>query len=124
MYWIENAHLRGPAAASNVACAVTCKDTGSCSTLSKHEQEQGCISPYCAPFRFEASTENWAEQYRLYYQSSVSRSLLAQAQSACLSVLEKQQGTMPDPWRRGLPDMGSYRRSRWDSCGQRECKPW
>lgn len=124
MYWVENAHLVGPAASSNVACAVTCKDTSSCLSLSMVEREQGCISPYCAPFRFEASTENWAEQYRLYYQSSVSRSLLAEAGSACLPVLQKQQGTTPDPWQRGLPDMASYRRSRWDSCGQRECKPW
>jgi hypothetical protein len=124
MYWVENAHLQGPAASSNVPCARTCKDTGSCLSLSMVEREQGCISPYCVPFRFESSTENWAEQYRLYYQSSVSRSLLSEAGSACLPVLQKQQGTTPDPWQRGLPDMTSYRRSRWDSCGQRECRPW
>lgn len=124
MYWVANAHLSGPAASSNVSCARTCKDTGNCLRLTPGEREQGCISPYCAPFRFESSTENWAEQYRLYYQSSVSRSLLSEAGSGCLPVLLEQQGTTPDPWQRGLPDMTSYRRSRWDSCGQRECKPW
>ena len=124
MYGVENAHLLGPAASSNVPCAVTCGDTSSCLSLSMAERERGCISPYCTPFRFESSTENWAEQYRLYYQSSVSRSLLLEAQSACLPVLQRQQGTTLDPWKRGLPDMAAYRRSRWDSCGQRECKAW
>ncbi len=124
MYWIENAQLLGPAAASNIPCAMTCKDTGNCPKLPRSDREQNCMSPYCAPFHFQSSTENWAEQYRLFYQSSVSRSLLARAGSACLPVLKHEQDATPPPWQRGLPDIETYRPSHWDSCGGRACKPW
>lgn len=124
MYWIANAGLQGPEAAVNVACAGTCKDRGDCGKLPPSERERGCVSPYCAPFRFETSTENWAEQYRLFYQSAASRTLLKQAGGGCLSLLEQEQGDVPPPWERGLPDIASYHASRWDSCGGRACKGW
>ncbi len=122
MYWIANAHLSGPEAASNVQCAATCKDRGDCSSLTKAAREAGCVSPYCAPFRFESSTENWAEQYRLFFQSSASKQALGRAGAGCLSLLMRD--SVPPPWERGLPDIKSYRRSLWDSCGGRACKGW
>jgi len=79
MYWVANAHLTGPEAASNTECATTCKDRGDCHKLEPAARETGCVSPYCAPFRFESSTENWAEQYRLFFQSSASRKALERA---------------------------------------------
>ena len=124
MYWIANAHLTGPEAASNVACAATCKDRGDCRTLDKTAREVGCVSPYCAPFRFESSTENWAEQYRLFFQSSASRKVLEQASGGCLSLLSEAAEPLGAPWERGLPDISSYRKSLWDSCGGRACKAW
>lgn len=124
MYWIPNAHLTGPEAASNVECANTCKDRGDCRELGKAERERGCVSPYCSPFRFEASTENWAEQYRLYYQSGASRRLLTRAGAGCLTLLARGEEELPPPWQRGLPDIATYRRSLWDSCGGRACKAW
>lgn len=122
MYWIANAHLAGPEAASNVECATTCKDRGDCGSLDKAGREAGCVSPYCAPFRFESSTENWAEQYRLFFQSSASRQALQRAGGRCLPLLARD--AEPPPWERGLPDIPSYRRSLWDSCGGRACKAW
>jgi len=124
MYWIANAHLTGPEAASNVACAATCKDRGDCRTLDKTAREVGCVSPYCTPFRFESSTENWAEQYRLFFQSSASRKALEQARGGCLSLLNEAAEPLGAPWERGLPDISSYRKSLWDSCGGRACKAW
>ena len=124
MYWIANAHLTGPEAASNVACAATCKDRGDCRTLDKAAREAGCVSPYCAPFRFESSTENWAEQYRLFFQSSASRKALEQAKGSCSALLGEDAEQLGAPWERGLPDIPSYRKSLWDSCGGRACKAW
>lgn len=124
MYWIANAHLAGPEAASNVECAATCKDRGDCGTLQKADREVGCVSPYCAPFRFESSTENWAEQYRLFFQSSASKRALERAAGGCLPLLTRDSEQLPPPWDRGLPDIPSYRRSLWDSCGGRACKAW
>lgn len=124
MYWIANAHLAGPEAASNVACATTCKDRGDCDAQGKAGRETGCVSPYCAPFRFESSTENWAEQYRLFFQSSSSKSALERAGGGCLLQLAHDAEPLPLPWDRGLPDIPTYRRSLWDSCGGRACKAW
>ncbi|HEU5072909.1 MAG TPA: hypothetical protein VFU02_02025 [Polyangiaceae bacterium] len=124
MYWIANAHLAGPEAASNVECAATCKDRGDCRELDEAAREAGCVSPYCAPFRFESSTENWAEQYRLFFQSSASQRALERARGGCLSWLTRDAKSLPAPWERGLPDISSYRRSLWDSCGGRACKSW
>lgn len=124
MYRVANAGLEGPEASANLACARTCKDRRDCEKLPAAARELGCVSPYCAPFRFETSTENWAEQYRLYYQSSTSRALLGRAGVGCLSLLEAQQRDLPAPWERGLPDIASYHPSRWDSCGGRACKGW
>ena len=124
MYWVPNAHLVGPEAASNVACATTCKDRDDCRTLDQAARETGCVSPYCAPFRFESSTENWAEQYRLFFQSSASRKALERAAGGCLSLLARDAAELPPPWERGLPDISTYRRSLWDSCGGRACKAW
>lgn len=112
-------------------CARTCSDEGSCAKIPIEERERPCISPYCRPFKYMASTENWAEQYRFFYQSSLTRELLARAavgSSNCLPVLEKHDIGHDDgqvaPWLRGLPNMDEFRPSRWDSCGGKACKPW
>jgi hypothetical protein len=107
------------------ACALTCADT-SCDGLEPREREAGCISPYCKPFQFSGSTENWAEQYRFYYQSSTTRELLAHAPQSCSATLaEKNQlGGEPfaAPWQQGLPDLPSFNPSRWQSCAGQACK--
>lgn len=112
-------------------CARTCSDDGTCAQISVEERERPCISPYCRPFRYMASTENWAEQYRFFYQSSRTRDLLEEAASGapnCFQVLEQhdatQDGRRIAPWLRGLPNMDAFRPSRWDSCGGQACKPW
>lgn len=111
-------------------------DDGSCSKLSKSQRELPCISPYCRPFKYMPSTENWAEQYRFFYQSSTTRDLLAVAglgAANCLQVLQSHDAPTVDnsptdealpPWRRGLPDIVNFHPSRWDSCGGRACKAW
>lgn len=128
MYNIVNAARVGRARAVVPKCAETCIDTGTCSDSSQ-ASEAGCITPYCTPFRFRTSTENWAEQYRFYYQSAATRGLLESARAGCLGVLAELEQRSPDgaleaPWERGLPDGPRYRRSLWTSCGGRACKPW
>lgn len=102
-------------------CAVMCGDRGDCARLSPSERERGCVSPYCMPFKVAVGTENWAEQYRLYFQGAAARDALEASGAGCLSVLrELTRGDAP-PWAHG-PDGGAYRRSRWESCGGRACK--
>jgi hypothetical protein len=107
-------------------CAWICGDRGGCGALPPSERESGCISPYCMPFRFQGGAENWAEQYRFYYQGSASRALLSRAGAGCLDVLASQDAGDPHaaPWDHGLPDLPSFRQSLWDSCGGRPCKAW
>jgi hypothetical protein len=125
LYGEINAERRGVMATENAACASTCKELRTCAKLAPAERELGCISPYCAPFRFEVSTENWAEQYRFYYQSSETRALLTAAASACVAVLAAiGEPQFAAPWERNLPDPRPFRPSLWDSCGGRACKPW
>jgi hypothetical protein len=108
-------------------CARTCgdEDTG-CKALSKAEREHNCISPYCRPHGYPGSTENWAEQYRFYYQSSHTRALLLAAGSLCLGVLAGLDAWPPEArgWPFALPDPQQFRPSRWDSCGGHACKRW
>lgn len=117
-----------PANEAVPACAKVCGDNGGCKTLSDEAKEQGCISAYCMPFRFETGTENWAEQYRFYYQSALTRSLLSASKSACFSVLDDPASGInagrPAPWSDGLTDITTFRRTRWKSCGERQCKPF
>jgi hypothetical protein len=123
-------HRINPAAdpLSAPVCAWTCADSGTCSQLGARAREDGCVSPYCSPFGFPGSTENWAEQYRFHYQSAATRALLAGAGSGCAAVLAGQDGACEErstpPWHRGLPDIQRFRRSLWDSCGGRACKPF
>lgn len=121
MYGRVNAGMQGVAAASAPACAATCGDRGDCDALGATEREAGCVSPYCMPFRFRTGTENFAEQYRFFYQGSRTRGLLATGAAGCLAVLEADNAGGA-PWQRGLPDMTTFRRSVWDSCGGRACK--
>jgi hypothetical protein len=75
------------------------------------------------PFQFPASTENWAEQYRFYFQSSRTRQLLKDANAGCLQLLhEHDHGSAP--WLSGKPDVPDFRRSLWQSCGGKACKGW
>ncbi|HZO13047.1 MAG TPA: hypothetical protein VFB62_07305 [Polyangiaceae bacterium] len=105
-------------------CAQTCGDRGGCADLPPAEREAGCISPYCMPFRFRGSAENWAEQYRFYYQGSASRALLGRATHSCLELLVAEDTEHKAPWDDGLPDVATFRPSLWASCGMRPCKPW
>lgn len=109
-------------------CARTCGDAGNCQALKAAEREASCVTPYCMPFKFQVGTENWAEQYRFHYQSSTTRSLLREAQSNCAALLAEQDASDVEahraPWERGLPDISVFRRSLWDSCGGKACKPW
>ncbi len=126
MYGWVNAPLVGPFASDTPDCAKTCADTGDCAKLSPKEREQPCVSPYCVPFGFPASTENWAEQYRLYYQSAETRRLLEETAAGCLDVLRKHDAPEGEPrsapWERGLPNGERYTRSRWKSCAGTACK--
>ena len=123
-YAIVNEALVGPEAADAPPCARTCVENGGCKGLSLGKREQGCVSPYCTPFRFESNLENWAEQYRFYYQSSETRTLLESAGAGCIDMLRGIDGGDAPPWARGLPDAAPHRPSRWTSCGGRACKAW
>lgn len=122
MYQVINGERADP---SVPPCARTCADSGSCSALPLLERESGCISPYCKPFRLPGSAENFAEQYRFYYQSPVTRALLRRAGAGCVGVLSAQDELgvepHPAPWDLGLP-AGRYRPSLWKSCQWRACK--
>lgn len=115
-----------PGAVTLPPCARTCTESNTCDRLPPVEREKGCVSPYCMPFRVKTSTENWAEQYRFYYQSSTTRALLARTGAGCLPVLSAQDShaDLPHapPWELGLPDITTFRPSRWTSCGGRPCK--
>ena len=106
-------------------CAAVCGDRpGGCRGLSDAAREDGCISAYCTPFKYETGTENWAEHFRLFFQSALTRRLLTQAKSPCAAELEKLADGVKAPWENGLPDMATFHRSRWKSCGERACKPF
>lgn len=113
--------------AATPECASSCGDLDAgCTGLTKTQKEAGCISPYCRPHRFPGSTENWAELYRFFYQSSHTRTLLSKAGAHCLELLA-QHDEWPNAvgtWPFGLPDDDVFRPSRWDSCGGRACKGW
>jgi hypothetical protein len=112
---------------STPECARTCADT-SCQALSPAEREAGCVSPYCRPFQFPGSTENWAEQYRFYYQSAATRALLAALPTSCFALLEQKNALDGRPlapaWQRGFPDVPRFEPSRWQSCSGKACKPF
>lgn len=110
------------------ACARNCGDLKTCGRIPQLEREANCISPYCMPFDAPAGTENWAEQYRFYYQSSITRSLLERANLDCRQVLAALETDAQEPhwapWEQGLPDIPDFRRSLWESCGGQACKAW
>jgi hypothetical protein len=119
-------HLVNPSSAieETPRCARVCGDEGGCRALPQEERERGCVSPYCMAFKFDAGTENWAEQYRLYFQSKTTRGLLESEHATCFGVLDGEalnDGRKP-PWEAGLPDIPSFRRSLWKSCGEKPCK--
>lgn len=107
------------------ACAKVCGDQkGGCRGMLAEVRERGCISAYCMPFQFETGTENWAEMFRLYYQSKATRALLSDAGGACLGTLDTINDRLPAPWERGLPDIHKFHKSLWASCNERPCKGW
>lgn len=124
MYNVVNAELIGPEATDCPECARTCVERGGCEGLAGRARERGCVSPYCAPFRFRSNVENWAEQYRFFYQGSGTRALLGKAGAGCVAQLEGLEGDIGPPWSRNLPDAAPHRPSRWNSCGGRACKAW
>ena len=108
-------------------CAKMCGDRGGCDELEPAAKEAGCISPYCMPFTLETGTENWAEQYRFYYQSQKTRTLVRGA-GGCQRLLvaedKKASPVHPAPWEVGLPDIPKFQKSVWESCDNRQCKPF
>lgn len=116
-----------PANEAAPRCARVCGDNGGCKGLLAREREKGCISAYCMPFQYETGTENWAEQYRLYYQSKLTRSLVAE-HGACFQTLDDPTSgindNLPPPWERALPDITRFEKTRWASCGEQPCKPY
>jgi hypothetical protein len=123
MYHLVNRPAQGVDATAAPSCAHTCGETQNCAALRPSEREQNCISPYCMPFKFPASTENWAEQYRFYFQSSRTRHLLQEANARCLGLLHEHDHESA-PWLSGKPDMTDFHRSMWQSCGGKACKGW
>jgi hypothetical protein len=109
-------------------CAKMCGDLGGCKGLSPSQKELNCLSPYCMPFKVATGTENWAEQYRFFYQSSTTRSILQQTTGSCFKQLNDQKqginGTFPPPWEQSLPDIITFRKSLWKSCKLKACKPF
>ena len=125
MYRLVNARFKGPAATSAPACAEANAKTTGQGPRALAELEAGCVSPYCRSFQFDARTENWAEQYRFYFQSSAARDALARSRASCLPLLQQlEPAPSPAPWQRGLPDSNAFRKSRWQSCNGRSCKAW
>jgi hypothetical protein len=128
MYNLVNAAFHGPAATNAPLCAEACsKPRGkqrTCAGQSQRELEVGCVSPYCRSFQFEARTENWAEQYRFYYQSSGTRAAVASGERTCHELLKQIENGAPAPWERALPDSTAFKKSLWASCGGRACKRW
>jgi hypothetical protein len=122
MYGLVNRRHRGPAATSPPACAAECPGVESCVRRTPLELEAGCVTPYCQPFSFDTRTENWAEQYRLYFQSSAARAAMARASATCLPLLRELDGAGSAPWQRGFADSSHFRPSRWRSCGGTACK--
>jgi hypothetical protein len=114
-----------PASEAVPPCARICGDRpGGCKGYLQVKKEEGCVSAYCMPFKFETGTENWAEEYRFYFQSSLTRDLLAEAGPPCHEELQKLDEGVVAPWKRGLPDIARFERTRWRSCGDRACKRW
>jgi hypothetical protein len=113
-----------PALQEAPPCAHMCGDRpGGCKGLDDKRREESCASPYCMPFKFQTGTENWAEQYRLFFQSKATRDTLSRQRDTCSATLDKLTEGQAAPWERGLPDIGHYRKSRWKSCGDKPCKP-
>jgi hypothetical protein len=110
-------------------CAAMCGDLGTCGKLGAREREAPCVTAYCRGFEHASGTENWAEMYRWYYQGAETRGRLASRFAACFEVFEGRGGGginagAPAPWEAGLGQVVGYRRTRWDSCGGRACKPY
>ena len=98
------------------ACSRMCGDHGNCADLSQYEREAYCVTPYCTGFGYSSGTENFAEMYRWYYQSELTRGWLSQHYGACHALFARMDGGLPAPWQRGLSEVHGYRVSRWDSC--------
>ncbi|HMJ14708.1 MAG TPA: hypothetical protein VK524_25025, partial [Polyangiaceae bacterium] len=90
MYHLVNAAFKGPAATSAPGCADACSGSQTrCARSAPAELEAGCVTPYCRSFQFEARTENWAEQYRFYYQSQAARAALTRSGGTCQKLLQQ-----------------------------------
>lgn len=106
-------------------CARMCGDFKSCKDLDDKGKEAFCATAYCTGFGFSSGTENFAEMYRWYYQSSATRALLQRHFADCYRYFEDVINVgSPAPWQAGLKDGAEYRRTRWDSCRGGACKPY
>ena len=130
-----NVVLGGVAKDAVPECAKVCPDRlgkqkKQCLSMPPEEREQGCISAYCMPFNLPQGSENWAEQYRFFYQSETTRHLLESMKGSCFETLAGSSSSAgfnfgrPPPWQDGLPDIVDFRKTRWASCGGKSCKDY
>lgn len=111
-------------------CAEMCGDRHNCDGLAPKEREAPCASAYCTGFEHSSGTENWAEMYRWFYQGSASRALLAERFHECFELLEGSgngegiNAGRKAPWEEGLGEVVGYRKTLWDSCQGKACKPY
>lgn len=105
-------------------CAWMCGDHKNCEDLQPAEREAYCVTSYCTGFGYASGTENFAEMYRWYYQGRETRALLEQHFEACFRVIDALNGLWAAPWDEGMGEVGSYRKTQWESCGGRACRAW
>ncbi len=105
-------------------CAWMCGDHKNCADLEPVMREAYCVTSYCTGFGYASGTENFAEMYRWYYQGSETRELLQRHFGACFGVIDGVNGRWAAPWDVGLGEVGSYRKTQWESCGGRACRAW
>ncbi len=111
-------------------CAWMCGDHDNCDDLDPVDKEAYCATSYCTGFGYASGTENFAEMYRWFYMGSATRSLLEKHFAPCFDFLDDERdgeglnGGWDPPWVRGLGEVVSYRKTLWDSCHGRACRPY
>jgi len=109
-------------------CAWMCGDHDNCKGLKPEQKEAYCATSYCTGFGYASGTENFSEMYRWFYQGSETRALLKQHFEPCFSLLDDEEdgeglnGRWEAPWELGLGEVVGYRKTLWESCGERACR--
>lgn len=121
---------RSPGDPTCPRCAWMCGDHENCEDLEQDQKEAYCATSYCTGFGYSSGTENFAEMYRWFYQGSETRALLEKHFEPCFDFLDDERdgeglnGGWDPPWVRGLGEVVGYRKSLWDSCNGRACRPY